>query len=146
MPKKTKFLGIKRKILTVSGKRKKAIAKATIKEGTGKVILNQKPLEVFNTFQSLALKEPLLLAKDVLGDQLFSVDVDIVVHGGGSESQIEAARLALSRSLVAWFKEANLKNTFLKYDRMLLVADTRRKESRKPNDSKARAARQKSYR
>jgi small subunit ribosomal protein S9 len=146
MPKKIKFLGIKRKILTVSGKRKKAIAKATIKEGTGRVILNQKPLDVFNKFQSLSLKEPLILAKEVLGDELSSVDVDIVVSGGGSEGQIEAARLALARSLVVWFKEANLKNTFLKYDRMLLVADTRRKESRKPNDSKARAARQKSYR
>jgi len=146
MPKKTKFTGMKRKILTLSGKRKKSIAKATIKEGTGKVILNQKPLEVFNTFQALALKEPMLLAKDVLGDQLSSVDIDIIVNGGGSESQTEAARLAMSRVLVAWFKEANLKNTFLKYDRMLLVADTRRKESRKPNDSKARAARQKSYR
>jgi small subunit ribosomal protein S9 len=146
MPKKFKLPGIKKKVLTVSGKRKTSIAKATIKEGTGKFILNQRPLDVYNTFQSLALKEPLVLAKDIVHDQLSSVDVDIVVSGGGSESRIEAARLALARSLVAWFKEAALRNTFLKYDRMLLVADTRRKESRKPNDSKARAARQKSYR
>ena len=145
MAKKVK-LSTKKKILIVSGKRKKAIAKATIQEGTGKVHINKKTIETFNHFQALSLKEPLVLAKEVLGDKADSVDIEVVVSGGGSESQIEAARLATARSLVAWFKESSLKTTFQKYDRMLLVADTRRKESRKPNDSKARAARQKSYR
>ena len=43
-------------------------------------------------------------------------------------------------------KSAELKKAFLSYDRGLLVADTRRKETYKPGDSKARAKRQKSYR
>ena len=43
-------------------------------------------------------------------------------------------------------EKADLRKAFLSYDRTLLVADVRRKEQRKPNDSKARAARQKSYR
>ncbi len=147
MSKKTsKFVDKKQKIFTLSGKRKTAIAKATIQEGNGKVTINNKLLHSFNSFQQLSLKEPLILAEEILGDALKSVKIEIIVHGGGSEGQIEAARLALARVLVAWFKEAGLKNKFLKYDRMLLVADTRRKEMRKPNDSKARAARQKSYR
>lgn len=146
MPKKIKTTFSKKKILTVSGKRKKAIAKATIKEGNGKIRINHRPLETFNNLQSLALKEPIILAQDILGDKLNSVDIDVIVFSGGSESQVEASRLAIARALVAWFKEPSLKTTFLKYDRMLLIADTRRKESRKPNDSKARAARQKSYR
>jgi len=147
MSKKTsKFVDKKQKIFTLSGKRKTAIAKATIQEGNGKVTINNKLLHSFNSFQQLSLKEPLVLAEEILGDALKSVKIEIIVHGGGSEGQIEAARLALARVLVAWFKEAGLKNKFLKYDRMLLVADTRRKEMRKPNDSKARAARQKSYR
>ena len=145
MAKKVK-LSTKKKILIVSGKRKKAIAKATIQEGTGKIHINKKTIETFNHFQALSLKEPLVIAKEVLGEKVNSIDIEVVVSGGGSESQIEAARLATARSLVAWFKDSSLKTAFQKYDRMLLVADTRRKESRKPNDSKARAARQKSYR
>ena len=39
-----------------------------------------------------------------------------------------------------------MRKTFLNYDRSLLIADVRRKEQYKPNDSKARAKRQKSYR
>ena len=39
-----------------------------------------------------------------------------------------------------------LKKTFLDYDRQLMIADIRMKEQRKPNDSRARAKRQKSYR
>jgi small subunit ribosomal protein S9 len=147
MSKKTsKFVDKKQKIMTLAGKRKTAIAKATIHEGNGKITINNKLLSSFNSFQQLSLREPLVLAEEILGDSLKSVRIEIIVHGGGSESQIEAARLALARALVAWFKDAGLKNKFLKYDRMLLVADTRRKEMRKPNDSKARAARQKSYR
>lgn len=147
MTKKTsKFIDKKQKIMTLAGKRKTAIAKATIQEGDGKITINNKLISSFNSFQQLSLKEPLVLAEEIIGDSLKSVKIEIIAHGGGSESQIEAARLALARALVAWFKDSNLKNKFLRYDRMLLVADTRRKEMRKPNDSKARAARQKSYR
>jgi len=129
-----------------SGKRKQAIAKATIKEGSGKVTVNKKPIDLFNYFQSLHLKEPLELAKKVIGQELDKVDISVIVNGGGAESQIEASRLAIARVLLAKFKKADLRKTFLEYDRNLLVADTRRKETRKPNISKARAKRQKSYR
>jgi small subunit ribosomal protein S9 len=135
----------KQKAITVSGKRKMAIAKATIKEGQG-ITINSKPISSFNYFQQLSLREPIKIAENILGDNLNKVNIKIQIHGGGSESQIEASRLAIARAIVAWFKEPSLKTAFLKYDRMLLVADTRRKEMRKPNDSKARAARQKSYR
>jgi len=129
-----------------SGKRKQAIAKATIKEGSGKVTVNKKPIDLFNYFQSLHLKEPLELAKKVIGQELDKVDISVIVNGGGAESQIEASRLAIARVLLAKFKKSDLRKTFLEYDRNLLVADTRRKETRKPNISKARAKRQKSYR
>lgn len=147
MPRKPKETKVpKKKVITCLGKRKTAIAKATIIDGNGRFTVNKKPLNLFNHFQSLTLREPLILAKEILGDQLENIDIAVIVTGGGSESQTEAARLALARALVAWFKLAELKNKFLKYDRMLLIADTRRKESRKWGDSKARAARQKSYR
>jgi len=135
-----------KKIVVVSGTRKSSKACATIQEGTGKILINKKPLEVFNNFQRLSLSEPLVIAEEVLKEKAKQMDINVTVRGGGVESQIEAARLAIARGILAFNKSAELKNAFLKYDRMLLVADTRRKEQRKPNDSKARAARQKSYR
>ena len=74
------------------------------------------------------------------------VDINVRVSGGGYSSQADAIRLGIARALVESTKSSALKETFLKYDRHLLVADTRRKEMCKPNDSKARAKRQKSYR
>ena len=46
----------------ISGKRKTAVAKATISDGNGKFTVNKKPLHLFNNFQSLTLREPIILA------------------------------------------------------------------------------------
>lgn len=133
------------KIIT-TGKRKTAVAKASVFPGTGKIIINKKPLSYFNKFQQLTLSEPIEIAKQFIGEKLNQIDIKIKVKGSGAESQIDATRLAIARALFAVSQSQELKNAFLRYDRSLLVADTRRKEQRKPNDSKARARRQKSYR
>ncbi|HUS49750.1 MAG TPA: 30S ribosomal protein S9, partial [Candidatus Paceibacterota bacterium] len=73
-------------------------------------------------------------------------NINVKIKGGGQESQIEAARLAIAKALVNFTKSPELKKAFLDYDRNLLVADIRRKEAYKPGDSKARRNRQKSYR
>ena len=73
-------------------------------------------------------------------------DITVNVKGGGTESQIEASRLAIARVLVEFTKNDELKKAFIDYDKNLLVADTRRKEPNKPGDSKARKKRQKSFR
>lgn len=132
--------------IVVGGIKKESVARATIKEGTGEVKINKKPLELFKNFQKLSLSEPLVIAQEILKEKANSWNIDVSVRGGGVESRIDAARLAIAKALIAFTKNPELKNAFLKYDRTLLVADTRRKEMRKPNDSKARAARQKSYR
>lgn len=136
----------KSKKIVVSGSRKRSVARAVISEGSGAISINLRPLESFNTFQRLILSEPLVIAEPVLKDTLKQIDINVKIAGGGVESQIEAARLAIARALVAFTKSTDLRNAFLKYDRTLLVADTRRKEARKWGDSKARAMRQKSYR
>jgi small subunit ribosomal protein S9 len=133
-------------VLTVAGKRKRALAKATIRDGTGSIRINNKPIETFSFLRRLSLLEPLRIAQDVIKDKLNTFDISVNVHGGGIESQMEASRLAIARALVAITKDAELKKAYLNYDRYLLVADVRRKETRKPGDSKARAKRQKSYR
>jgi len=133
-------------ILTIAGKRKRAIAKATIKQGSGTVRINKRPIEAFSFLRRLKLIEPLRLAQDILKDKLQNIDINVNVRGGGVESQVEASRLAIARALVAFTQSEELKKAYLGYDRFLLVADVRRKEMRKPGDSKARAKRQKSYR
>ncbi len=131
--------------MIAAGKRKSAIAKATIKSGNGRVTINQVPYENNSSlFHKLLIKEPIEIAKKVLGN--FNFDISVVVVGGGTESRIEASRLAIAKALVKFTKSADLKKAFLEYDRSMLVADTRRKEPYKPGDSKARSKRQKSYR
>lgn len=124
-----------------NGKRKTSIAKATLKDGKGIVRINSKLLENHTPeIARMKIMEPLILA----GDSIKKIDINVNVTGGGWSSQADASRLAIARCLVEANK--NLKKKFLEHDRHLLVADTRRKEMYKPNDSKARAKRQKSYR
>jgi len=130
-------------IVHAAGKRKKSIARATLRPGKGTVRINLRNLNIIEPeLFKLRLQEPLLLAGDLAG----TVDIDVNVRGGGQASQVEASRLAMAKAL-AQFGGAELKKTFLDYDRHLLVADTRFKEARKAGThSRARAKRQKSYR
>jgi small subunit ribosomal protein S9 len=135
---------MKKLIFNVSGSRKKAIARATVREGKGNVVINQQNLATIEPLLSrLRLQEPLELAQELAS----KVDIKVKVHGGGSQSQIEATRLAIAKAIFVFSKQdPKLKKDFLNYDRHLLVADVRRNEPHKPNDSKPRAKRQKSYR
>ncbi|MBS3071979.1 30S ribosomal protein S9 [Candidatus Pacearchaeota archaeon] len=133
------------KIKTISGKRKTAVARVKLVPGSGKVIYNHISYEDLNLFHKLALAEPLRIYANVLGDEL-KYDFIIKTVSGGKEAQIQAARLAIAKALIEITSSDILKKAFINYDRHLLVADSRRKEARKPGDSKARAKRQKSYR
>ena len=132
------------KKIVVSGKRKTAIAKATIEAGSGVVTFNKRPLSSLSELQVLEISEPLIIARDVLGDLGF--DISLNVKGGGTSCQVEAGRLAIAKSIVKFVENDNLRNAFLAYDKNMLIADTRRKEACKPGDSKARAMRQTSFR
>ena len=127
------------KAVHVSGRRKKAIARATVREGKGKVRINNQLLDTINNgFIKMKIMEPLIIA----GDLSKKVNINIIVRGGGWQGQADASRLAIARGLVEYSKDSNLKKQFLDYDRHLLVADVRHTEPSKPNDSKPRAARQ----
>jgi small subunit ribosomal protein S9 len=137
-----KKMAVKSNAIIASGKRKSAIARATITPGSGKVTINNCSIEAFQpAIARLKMQEPLILA----GKAVEKLDFEITVNGGGYMGQTQAARLAIARALVE--KDKKLKEVFLDYDRQLLVADVRRKEMSKPNShGKARAKRQKSYR
>ncbi|MBS3162397.1 30S ribosomal protein S9 [Candidatus Woesearchaeota archaeon] len=131
------------KTVHVSGKRKRAIARATLSEGKGIIRINSMNLETYGPeLAKMMVKEPLMLAHEFTG----KVDIDVFVQGGGWHSQADAIRLVVARALVEFSGSKALKQKFLDYDRHLLVSDIRRAERSKPNDSKPRAARQKSYR
>jgi small subunit ribosomal protein S9 len=140
-----------KKIVTQVGKRKTAVARVTIKkkEGKGLVRINKKPLEIIEQEVVRAkISEPLIIASqlpDVAAD-VEGIEVDVNVKGGGFMGQAEAARTAIARGLVDWTRNEKLKETYLSYDRSLLVSDTRQKEPKKFGAKGARAHRQKSYR
>ena len=131
-----------KKAIVKSGKRKTAIAKATVKEGVGKVLINRVHVELYEPrFYRLRLQEPLMLAEDIMN----KIDIDVTVRGGGPMGQADATRLAIARAIVE--HSPKMKQVFLNYDRQLLVADVRFKEQHKPNrHGAARSKKQKSYR
>ena len=130
--------------IVTSGKRKRAVARAVITEGSGKITINKKDYKNMHLFDRLKIEEPIRIAEKVLGKVNFNVEVE--VKGGGEKGQVEAARVALARALVRASKSKELEKAFLEYGWDLLIADVRRKEAYKPGDSKARAKRQTSYR
>lgn len=133
------------KVVHTVGKRRTAIARATATEGSGKVRINKKPLELVEPkYIQMKLTEPVILA----GELASNIDIDIDVKGGGVVSQMDAARTALGKAIVEFTGKMELKEMFLSYDRTLLVSDARRTEPHKPSKSTKgpRARRQKSYR
>jgi small subunit ribosomal protein S9 len=132
------------KIVVSSGKRKTAIARATIRKGTGRVYVNKTPLENYMPLMARQIiEEPLLIASD---DLTSKIDVRINVRGGGTMGQAQASRIAVARGLVDYTKSADLRRQFVEYDRTLMAGDSRRKEKKKFGGPGARARKQKSYR
>jgi len=132
-----------KKIVNTSGKRKTAIARATVQKGKGLIRINKKPVEIYDPeIARWKIFEPIKLAEDYID----KVNINVEVKGGGIMSQANAVRTAIAKGLVEYTADPNLKLTFLDYDRKLLVSDSRRKEPKKPLGRGARKKRQKSYR
>lgn len=131
------------RIVNVSGKRKTAVARATARKGEGRIRINNTPLEIYMPELSrLKIREALHFA----GDHANTVDIDIDVRGGGIIGQAEAVRTAVARAIYEFTGDESLKESFLGYDRTLLVNDTRRKEAKHQLGRGARKKKQKSYR
>jgi len=132
------------KVLLTSGKRKTAVARATVRAGKGRVRVNNVPVEIFEPqIARNKILEPLRLAGDNVWGQL---DIDIRVSGGGFMGQADASRTAVARALLRWTKSSHLQTLFTEYDRTLIAGDPRRREPKKSGGPGARAKDQKSYR
>lgn len=130
-------------VVLATGKRKEAIARATIRKGRGLVHINDRPLELVEPdLVRFKIQEPLLM----VGDRWKTVDISVDIQGGGVMGQASAARTAIARGLLLWLKDPALDDMFKHYDRSLIVNDPRRKLPKRPGGRGARARRQKSYR
>lgn len=122
-----------------TGRRKQAIARVRVRDGTGKITINQR--DVADYFPSethrMVLTEPLRVSSTTE-----SYDVDATLHGGGITGQAGALRLGIARALIELDPElrASLKKAGF------LTRDAREKESKKYGLKKARKAPQYSKR
>lgn len=129
--------------VNTNGKRKEAVARASVKSGSGKVRINNVPIEIYTPeLARFKMMEPLLLA----GDKVAAVDINVNVQGGGFMGQAEAVRTSIAKGLVEFLQDSELEASFKQYDRSLLISDPRRKLPKKPQGRGARKKRQKSYR
>jgi len=118
-------------VINKLGRRKTAVARVYLSEGTGKVTVNKR--EASNYF-----KTPVLLEKInqpfVLTETIGQYDVVANIDGGGVNGQAEALRLGISRALV----EISEDNKPLLKAEGLMTRDSRMVERKKPGQKKAR--------
>lgn len=133
----------KAKVVFTRGKRKEAVARASVRKGSGIVRINRMGLStITNHYLRSIIGEPLEMA----GEAVRGVDIEVSVHGGGPMGQAEAARMAIARGLVEFTGDDGLRKAMLERDRHMLSEDSRRVEPKKYKGPKARARFQKSYR
>ena len=84
-------------VVNAIGRRKAAVARVFVSEGTGKITINKRDLANYfpSTILQFIVKQP--LAKLNVAEQY---DIKINLDGGGFKGQSEAARLAIARALV----------------------------------------------
>ena len=116
-----------------TGRRKEAVARAITRAGTGKIVVNGRPIEAYFTTatQRMVVTEAL---RGVEREESFDIHANI--FGGGVTGQAGALRMAIARSLIELDPEMRpaLKKAGL------LTRDSRKKESKKYGLKKARKA------
>jgi len=134
---------VERKLpIVVNGRVKTAIARAVFRPGSGKIMIDSKPLDIWTQQASFKAMEPLLLLPDLFSN----VDVNVTTTGGGPSSQSRAVMVALSRGIVRWTRSGTARKMLRTYDRTMLSGDYRYKEPKKFGGPGARRRFQKSYR
>ncbi len=127
----------------LSGTRKRAHATAAITLGSGKVRVNSIPVEVM---EPRFARERIMIPLEIAGSLRDKININVDVNGGGFMGQADAAAISISRALITWFKNEDLKKRLTEYDKHLLSGDHRRKEPKKFGGPGARRRKQKSYR
>ena len=118
-------------IVNAIGRRKSAVARVYVTEGTGKITINKKDLTEYFPYAILqyVVKQPLLLL-DVDG----KYDIKVNLDGGGVTGQSQALRLAIARDLV----KINAEDKKSLKSQGFMTRDSREVERKKPGRPKAR--------
>ncbi|MGB9800895.1 MAG: 30S ribosomal protein S9 [Thermanaerothrix sp.] len=116
------------------GRRKEATARVRVMSGSGRFVVNEKPLEAY--FPRLGDMDSILRPLVAAGYDRNGFDITVKVVGGGVTGQADAVRLGLARALAKMNPE--LVQTLRREG--LLTRDPRVKERKKPGLKRARKA------
>ena len=113
------------------GRRKSAVARIFVKEGTGQITINKKDLQVYfpSSILQFIVKQPLTKL-----DVVEKYDIKVNLDGGGFTGQSQALRLAIARALV----KINPEDKKTLRSEGFLTRDAREVERKKPGRPKAR--------
>ena len=118
-------------IVNATGRRKSAIARVYVTEGTGKITINKK--EINEYFPSAILRYVVNQPLELL-NVAEKYDIKAVLDGGGYTGQSQALRLAISRALV----KINEDDKKTLKSAGFLTRDSRSVERKKPGQPGAR--------
>ena len=118
-------------VINAIGRRKSAVARVYLSEGTGKIIINKVELDKYfpSAILQYVVKQPLELL-----EAEGKYDVKTNLDGGGFTGQSQALRLAIARALV----KVNAEDKKALKDAGFLTRDSRVVERKKPGQPKAR--------
>lgn len=120
-------------VAQATGRRKESVARVRLREGSGQVTLNGRPLEDY--FPTMAVRMRVMEPLNLTQTQ-GRYDIEATLNGGGSTGQADALRLGISRALADLDPE--LRPTLKKAG--MLTRDARVVESKKYGLRKARRA------
>ena len=118
-------------MINAIGRRKSAVARVYVTEGTGKITINKVELSKYfpSAILQYVVKQPLLAL-----DAVEKYDIKANLDGGGFTGQSQALRLAIARALV----KINAEDKKALKDKGFLTRDSRAVERKKPGQPKAR--------
>ena len=118
-------------VINALGRRKSAVARIFVTEGTGKITINKKDLQDYfpSSILQFVVKQPLTTL-----NVAEKYDIKVNLDGGGYTGQSQALRLAIARALV----KINAEDKKALRAEGFLTRDAREVERKKPGQPKAR--------
>ncbi|MBO5872373.1 MAG: 30S ribosomal protein S9 [Bacteroidaceae bacterium] len=118
-------------VINALGRRKSAVARVYVQEGSGKITINKRDLTEYfpSTILQYVVKQPLNLL-----DVAEKYDIKVNLQGGGFTGQSQALRLAIARALV----KINAEDKKTLRAEGFITRDSREVERKKPGRPKAR--------
>jgi small subunit ribosomal protein S9 len=118
-----------------TGRRKSSVARVFMKAGSGNIIVNGKPVDLYFSRETgrMIVRQPL-----VLTERVANFDIMVNVNGGGETGQAGAVRHGITRALIEY--DADLKGSLKKAG--LVTRDAREVERKKVGFHKARRRKQ----